>query len=70
MIYEYSESVILPDETCFLNALNNSYQVMNYVIKKYNYVPKILDILALDSISKRTYLYKKFYPNQLLFSNN
>jgi hypothetical protein len=68
LMYELTNLInceIKPDSICFLNALkNDDMDVTKYVISKYNYKPSIFDILTVNNMGKRVYLFKRYYPNQ------
>jgi hypothetical protein len=67
LIYECSDNKIQPDEVCFYNTLKNyDINVVKHVISKYKYKPSILDILSLNSMQRRIFLFKYCYPDQKL----
>jgi hypothetical protein len=64
-IIEYTNTInkFQPDELCFFNSLQNTYDVMIYVFNKYAYIPTIYDIIDLKDSEKKVYLINRFYGN-------
>jgi hypothetical protein len=63
--YSTTNNKFMPDELCFFNSLQNSYEVIIYVLEKYKYVPSIYDIMYLEKSEIRVYLMKRFYSKKI-----
>jgi hypothetical protein len=63
--YTNSNNKLVPDELCFFNSLQNTFDVIKFVLDKYNYVPSIYDIMFLKKSEVKIYLLGRFHSNCL-----